>query len=290
VSQSHPQGNATPCLLPGGTSIAGKIYPDFIPEEPEDFPSFIARREEIRSSNPTQIFFHKTGTNGLKGPEPWYRTQALSRETTPGQMTSPNPTNENSTEIPEIQVSEHGGARKDAGRPGKYGKQLRLYGSLGCPQFYTQRHNPASQDIIREDRGNAPQGSYRIDNSRRLRAHRQSGDRCLSPRNLPPSSAMASAPASRRTCSRTSTSIPSCACPTASLPLIPLFPPTCCFLTAPASPKKSGIMSNPCPKAGRPTPRPNPCNLKNLLTAWLGGQPAGKRPGLASQRGGLAAI
>jgi type I restriction enzyme M protein len=65
-------------------------------------------------------------------------------------------------------------------------------------------------------------------------------------------------------------------CPTGSLPPIPPFPLTCCFSTAPAPPKQSGIMSNPSPRAARTTPRPSPCSLRNFPLAWPGG-PTGKR-------------
>lgn len=87
---------------------------------------------------------------------------------------------------------------------------------------------------------------------------------------------MGSAPGLRKTCSRTSTSIPSCACPMGSLLPIPTFPPTCCFSTAPAPPRKSGIMGSPCPRAARTTPKLGPCSLRNFPIAWPGGA-TGKR-------------
>ena len=105
---------------------------------------------------------------------------------------------------------------------------------------------------------------------RRARAPKPQAERASSSPTAP-SSAMASVPASRKNCSRTSISTPSSACPTASLLPTRAFRRISSSSTAPVPRKMSGTTSSRCPKAGRTTPRPSRFSSKNLPTASPGG-------------------
>src|SRR5207247_558141 len=91
-----------------------------------------------------------------------------------------------------------------------------------------------------------------------------------------PSSVMVSVPASKRNCSKTSTCILSCACPTVSSHPIPASLPTCSSSTALAQPNGSGTTSNRYPTGAKTTPKPRLCNLKSSSHASTGGTTAKK--------------
>jgi type I restriction enzyme M protein len=90
----------------------------------------------------------------------------------------------------------------------------------------------------------------------------------------------ASAPSSRRRCSRSSACTPSCACRKACSRPTPTFRPTCCSSSAAAPPTPSGTTNCRCPKAARSTARPHRCSSRSS-PGWPGGTPARKarRPG-----------
>jgi type I restriction enzyme M protein len=94
-------------------------------------------------------------------------------------------------------------------------------------------------------------------------------------------SATASAPSSRRNCSRSSACTPSCACRKACSRPTPTFRPTCCSSSAAARPTPSGTTSCPCPKAARSTARPRRCSSRSSRRRGPGGTTAKKarRPG-----------
>ncbi len=85
------------------------------------------------------------------------------------------------------------------------------------------------------------------------------------------SSGTASAPGSRRSCSRSSTSTPSSACPMGSSRLTPASRPTSCSSTAPARRRRSGTTSTCSPRAERTTPRPSRSSSRNWPRASPGG-------------------
>ncbi len=95
---------------------------------------------------------------------------------------------------------------------------------------------------------------------------------CRTARSL----ATASAPASRRSCSRISTCTPSYGCRTASLRRIPASRRTFCSSTARGRRRKSGTMSSPCLKGARITRKPSPCSSTSFAAAWSGGKNARK--------------
>ncbi len=78
-----------------------------------------------------------------------------------------------------------------------------------------------------------------------------------------PCLAMASAPSSRRKCSRNSACTPSCACRKACSRPTPTSRPTCCSSSAAARPTPSGTTNCRCPKAARNTAKPRPCSSRN---------------------------
>jgi len=99
--------------------------------------------------------------------------------------------------------------------------------------------------------------------------------------NRHPCLAMASAPSSRRSCSRSSTSTPSCACRRACSRPTPTSRPTCCSSSAAALRTTSGTTNCPSPRAARSTARPRRCPSRPSSRCSTGGTTVRKarRPG-----------